>query len=329
MLLLDTLAVIMISSIPEMEFSYSISDYLRESLNKIDYLRVKIYLVPLTVKEELRLRWEAGVLRTFFTFSLVGQPFSKNEVVKILTLQGDKVHPQHKPVLNYKKAIDFIYWEYLFSQKNMGVKEIYDIYDIIHAKHLKIEEGKLRRLLDYLSASASSDHPIIQAGILHEEILSLSPFRSQNKQMSLLLTHLFLYNRGYDFRGLLVLEEYFMKNVVSYSEALSNVSQTTNLTLWLEYFATAIISQLEEVLRIIESQDYKAHLPAVYFELNDRQKHILTFLEEPGSRITNKKVRNIFNISQITASRDLAHLKTLGLLFSRGKGRSISYTRTK
>lgn len=320
-----------------MEFSYSISNQLRESLAKIDYLRVKIYLVPLTIREELRLRWEAGILRTFFAFSLVDQPFSKSEVVKILTLQGEKVPPHHKSVLNYKKALDFIYWEYLSSQKNISVKAIYDIYDIIRAKHLRIEEGKVRRLIDYLSASpvrtqisngASPDHPIIQAGILHEEILFLSPFRSQNKHMSLLLTLLFLYNRGYDFRGLLVLEEYFRENMVSYSEALSNVSQTRNLTLWLEYFATAIISQLGEVLKVIESQDHKTNLPAVYFELNDRQKHILTFLEEPGSRITNKKVQNIFNISQITASRDLAHLKTLGLLISHGKGRSVYYTRS-
>ena len=320
-----------------MEFSYSISDQLRQSLTKIDYLRAKIYLAPLTIKEELRLRWEAGILRTFFTLSLVDLSFSKNEVVKILTLQGEKVPPRHKPVLNYKKALDFIYWEYLSSQKNVNVKAIYDIYDIIRTKHLRIEEGKVRRLLDYLSANpattqisngASPDHPIIQAGILHEEILFLSPFRSQNKHMSSLLTLLFLYNRGYDFRGLLVLEEYLRKNIVSYSEVLSNVSQTRNLTLWLEYFAAAIISQLEGVLKVIESQDYRTNLPAVYFELNDRQKHILTFLEEPGLRITNKKVQSIFNISQITASRDLAHLKILGLLISHGKGRSVYYTRS-
>src|SRR3990167_2203167 len=107
----------MISFVLEMEFSYSVSNQLRESLTKIDYLRAKIHLVPLTIKEELRLRWEAGILRTFFTFSLVDQPFSKNEVVKILTSQGEKAPHHHKSVLNYKKALDFIYWEYLSSQK--------------------------------------------------------------------------------------------------------------------------------------------------------------------------------------------------------------------
>jgi|SRR3989344_2029841 len=317
----------MISFVLEMEFSYSVSNQLRESLTKIDYLRVKIYLVPLTIKEELRLRWEAGILRTFFAFSFVDQPFSKNEVVKILTLRGEKVPRHHKSVLSYKEALDFIYWEYLSSQKNINAKVVYDVYGIIRAKYQRIEEGKVRGLLDYLSASP--DQPVIQAGILHEEILFLSPFPSQNEHASFLLTLLFLYNQGYDFRGLLVLERYFMKNKVPYNEALSNASKTRNLTLWLEYFASAIISQLEEVLKIIESQDYKTDLPAAYFELNDRQKHILTFLEEPGSKITNKKVQNIFNISQITASRDLTHLKTLSLLISHGKGRSVYYTRSK
>lgn len=80
--LLDTLAAIMISFISEMEFSYSTSDHIRESLTRIDYLRAKIYLASLTIKEELRLRWEAGILRTFFTFSLADQPFSKNKLSK-------------------------------------------------------------------------------------------------------------------------------------------------------------------------------------------------------------------------------------------------------
>ena len=109
---------------------------------------------------------------------------------------------------------------------------------------------------------------------------------------------------------------------------LSIANQTRNLTLWLEFFAEGIINQLEEALKDIENLSYKTTLPAAFFNLNDRQKHILTFLEEPGSRITNKKVQNIFNISQITASRDLAHLKTLGLLISHGKGRSVYYTRS-
>jgi len=264
------------------------------------------------------MRWEAGILRTYFAFSFTDQPLTKTDIVKILASQVKKISSEQQRIVRYKEALDYIYWEFLSSQKTLGIKAVYDIYDTISTSGGRLEEGKVRRLLDYLSTSP--DHPVIQAGIVHEEI--------QNEPLRFLLTLLFLYNRGYDFRGLLVLEEYFRKNIVPYREVLSIANQTRNLTLWLEFFAEGIINQLEEALKDIENLSYKTTLPAAFFNLNDRQKHILTFLEEPGSRITNKKVQNIFNISQITASRDLAHLKTLGLLISHGKGRSVYYTRS-
>ncbi len=43
--------------------------------------------------------------------------------------------------------------------------------------------------------------------------------------------------------------------------------------------------------------------------------------------ITNKKVQKLFKVSQITASRDLAKLASVGLLFTHGKGRSVYYTK--
>lgn len=64
-----------------------------------------------------------------------------------------------------------------------------------------------------------------------------------------------------------------------------------------------------------------------FFELNDRQKSILNMLDQPTASITNRLTQKAYKVSQITASRDLAKLTTLGFLFSHGKGRSVYYTR--
>jgi len=74
----------------------------------------------------------------------------------------------------------------------------------------------------------------------------------------------------------------------------------------------------------LKSQD---NLPSSFWKLNGRQQSILSVLENPGEKITNKDVQKKFGVSQITASRDLSHLTTLGLLLAHGKGRSVYYTK--
>ena len=62
-------------------------------------------------------------------------------------------------------------------------------------------------------------------------------------------------------------------------------------------------------------------------ELNERQKVIMTLLDDPQAIITNRTIQKIFHVSAITSSRDLAKLTMLGLLIQQGKGRSVRYTR--
>ena len=78
---------------------------------------------------------------------------------------------------------------------------------------------------------------------------------------------------------------------------------------------------------ITEAFPYRVSLPATFWEITTRQKEIMMYLENPTASVTNKTVQKLFNISQITASRDLARLANLGLLLAHGKGRSVYYTK--
>lgn len=124
---------------------------------------------------------------------------------------------------------------------------------------------------------------------------------------------------------MLCFEEYLRRDLVTLEQAYQVPGG--NITPWLEYFAFGIAKQLEKALGEITSDTSPTTMPASFWELNDRQKEVLKIMEQPDISITNKVVQKHFKVSQITASRDLTKLASLGLIFARGKGRSVYYTR--
>jgi len=134
-----------------------------------------------------------------------------------------------------------------------------------------------------------------------------------------------LYKHGFDVRGLVVPEIEWAKNPDAHHQITKQMASSESLTTWLEYFTRRTIHQLRD----IKNQLSLPHLPESLssYRITSRQKQILSFLEIPNTSITNKQVQSMFKVSQITASRDLSQLTTLGLIFARGKGRSIYYTR--
>lgn len=295
--------------------SYNLSPTLKSFLAKIELLRQKILLTPLSPKTELRLRWEATLNRVYWSLMSIGKPLNKARIIKLLANPPKTGSPSEEyQAIKYKKALDYIREHFLVSHEHITPKTILTLHSIACYGNFRSSQAQLKQLLDYLQGSP--EQPVIQAGIAYIEIINISPFTQENRQIACLLALVFLYKAGYDFRGLLVLEEYFHKD---------NTSITQNLTPFLESFASTMITQLEKVTYPnLSSEDY---LPSSFWQLNDRQKSILGFLENPDATITNKKVQNLFNISQITASRDLTKLANLGLLFLHGKGRSVFYTR--
>lgn len=306
--------------------SYNLSSSLTESLQKIENLRQKILVVPLSQKTELRIRWEAMINRIYWSLVLSANPLTKAEMVKLLT-EGKKKRftKEEQEAISYKKALDYVSQNWFVSQNRITPKVVVTLHDLACPGRLRGSEAPLKQVLDYLQVS--SENPVVQAGVAQIQIITLAPFSDGNGRTARLLALLFLYKAGFDFRGLLVLEEYFCRDLASFTEATQSVSKNQNLTFWLEYFAKGIVAQLEKAQEDLTLQRSHLDLPATFWGLNDRQKEILTMLDQPDATITNKKVQKQFRVSQITASRDLAKLASLGLLFAHGRGRSVYYTR--
>ena len=238
------------------------------------------------------------------------------------------IHPRVNPWFSAKadkKALSLISYEWLFSARQIKVKNIIEIYEIIGDGKLKVSEKSIKEVLDYLEGSP--ENPVIKAALAYIQMKNISPFSAYNEDICSLLAYLFLYKNGYDFRGLLVLEKYWRKTLMDFNNSLEAGVKNGTVTIWLEYFAQSVEKQLEEAVENLSSTQSKIETPEALWDINDRQKEIISLLEMPDVTITNKKVQKLFEISQITASRDLTKLVNLGLLFSHGKGRSVYYTR--
>jgi len=312
--------------------SYNLSPNIKNNLEKIETLRRQILLLPIPPKTELRLRWEASLQRIYWSLVLAGNPLSKAEMIRLLSKQSKKkLSPEQKEVVNYQKAQNFIKENWLVSSKPITLTTVKKLYDLAckptlgPSSGLSANQKKLDLFLDYLQTGKES--PIIQAGIAQISIINIDAFAEGNGPVARLIPYLFLYKHGYDFRGLLVLDEYLRRDLYALKTAIEGVNKSQNLTLWLEYFTNGILVQLRNAYKIASSGKFQTDLPAAFWKLNDRQIGILNLLEQPGAKVTNRKVQKMFKVSQITASRDLAKLVRLRILFSHGKGRSAHYTK--
>jgi Fic family protein len=312
-----------------LDISYNISPRLNEYLSKIEDLRTQILLAPIPQETELRLRWEALFNKIHYSLKIAGNSIKKKDMLKLLSeVTHKKIDTEQKVVLEYKRALDYLSQEWQGSQNAVDARSLIDLHKMIGNGKLRVPQAGLQYLLDYLQAK--SENPIIQAAIINIELEKMQLFTENNGLIAHLAADLFLCKYGYDFRGFLAYEAAWMENESAFKENHKRALSATSLTLWLEYFAENMLEQMEAIIQSIKKPKTETtDLKESFWQLNERQKSILSLLDQPQMTITNRQVQKKYKTSQITASRDLAKLTNLGCLFSHGKGRSVYYTRAR
>lgn len=306
-------------------FSYTVTPLLQQHLKSIEMARQRILLHPLSQEAELNLRWQAHAKRIYYSLHLAHHPVTEKEITKALVKPERKtIHPGEKDIIQYKRAFDYIARTWFVTKKPIMPQTIQLVYKTLTGQRLPLSDTEVVELLVFLQTS--SENPFIQSFIGYTQFSQLLPDTDESGKFIRLLPYIFLYKSGLDFRGLLVLEAYFYKNERLLRELPSAILRQESITVWIEHFIEGIGKELEDVYQNI-TQGIVSTVPASFLELTERQKEILEVFDQPGTKITNKRVQQFFHISQITASRDLAHLSSLGLLFPYGKGRAVYYMR--
>lgn len=308
--------------------SYTKSRVLIDDLSKIDNLNRELLLTSVSPTDKLFLRWNKSISQIYYGLILSGFQIENFGEIKIILkeISINSATGKGRAVVAYKQGLDYLYKEWLVVPKPVSASDLISLYEQLYKAKFQGSVSDLEQSLNYIQASP--DNPIIEAALAQILLINGGFFGRETTHMAQLTAQLFLYKRGYDFRRMLVVEEYCFKHGEQYNRLLSESMRSTNITSWLEFYVDAVTYQLQKLLQDIHNLKYQSSQTKNINSLTDRQRAILQLLDEPGMKITNRDLQHKFSISAITSARDLARLTGLGIIFPIGRGRSTYYTKT-
>jgi len=343
---------------------YKLTDKIVNLLTVIAEAKAVINRAKLLPKHELRLRRQALIRMTHSSTGIEGNQLNIHQVEAIYKHQKIEAQPRDIfEVENYLKAIRYIE-QAVEKKQQITQRAILKIHKLVTDKTLPAEQcGHYRTgpiyvvrrrlglpqetvytgppakqvpkfmadLFDWLKQSQDKDiHPVIAAGIIHQEIAAIHPFSDGNGRTARSLATLILYQRGYDFRRLFALEDYYNKDRPKYYQAI-NIGKNykerrTDFTPWLEYFVKGFKEEIDDVKTRVKSLSLKKIDDKIQSQiyLNSEQLKILDFLDQVG-RITVKDAVDILQCPKRTAQANLQRLKKLTVITQVGKGPASGY----
>lgn len=210
------------------------------------------------------------------------------------------------------------------------------IYHIPPKESFMLEE--IDRLLAYANDKIHEDgyvRPVIKAIILHFWMGYLHPFVDGNGRLARALFHWYLLKQGYWAITVLPISVMIKKSPKRYGMAYVYSEQDDyDLTYFIDYN----IRKMHEAKKYLDShiEKQKAMEDSIVsalgsqFEFNDRQTQLVThLLKNPGSFTTNKTHKTIYQVSRVTAQKDLGELADSGYLTSKKVGREVRYFPTE
>lgn len=313
---------------------------------------------PLIPKWEVSLRRDALLRSAHSSTAIEGNPLSLEEVSALAAGRDIMVRRKDKQeVLNYLEALERI--PEFANRIPLTSEDFLEIHNVVTKDTLENpgDEGVFRNRQVFVgnritgeiifmpppteqvpqlvsnffewfnSAEANEIEPVVEAGITHYEIAWIHPFIDGNGRTARIMATLVLYKRGFDVKRFFALDDYYDHDRRSYYAALKSVDQNTlDLTGWLEYFTDGVSVSIKAVKEKVIglSKDIKLLKEKGQVALTERQMKIVERLIEKGE-ITNRDVRNMFNLSNRAALDEISKLIKMKVVKEVGKGRSIRY----
>lgn len=185
-------------------------------------------------------------------------------------------------------------------------------------------EALLAELVDYIAKS--DDHPLIKAGVIHYQLVTIHPFEDGNGRTARILSGYYLNLNGYDFGGLGSLEEYFAYDPKEYYDSLQmglpplyydGRNNPPHPEIWVEYFLRMVELYAEKASAIAQSASEDS-LQASLSHLKPRERQFYDYLVESGvtefapidmARALGVSNKTIINWSSSLASHGLLEPK--------------------
>jgi Fic family protein len=343
---------------------YTLTNQILQDLTAIAEAKGIIDHAKILPQQEIRLRRQAIISMTHNSTEIEGNKLNIDQVGALYA--NKKVDAPDRDVYevkNYLTALKFIE-KVVAEKKPITEKVILKIHKLVTDKTLSREHsgyyrsgpiyvvrrhfGKPQEIMytgpeakrvpklvaEFVAWLKESEEkeisPVIVAAVAHMEIAAIHPFNDGNGRTARALATLILYKRGYDFRRLFVLEDYYNTDRSSYYKAI-NLGKTyderrTEITSWLEYFVKGFKQEIDEVKNKIfplSVHSIDGETKSQIYLLPEQLK-IIDFLDQVG-RMDVKDVEEILSCPRRTAQLHLQKLKKLKMIKAIGKGKSTKY----
>lgn len=343
---------------------YKLNNEILSALTAIAEAKGFIDRAKILPQQELRLRRQAVIRMTHHSTEIEGNRLNIGQVEAIYARK--KIDAPDRDIYEVKNYFDALkYIEKVVAEKRrVTEKVILKIHKLVTNKTLARElaghyrpgpiyvvrrryglpqetlytgpvTGRVPALMaDFISWLEKSEekkiNPVIVAAIAHLEIAAIHPFNDGNGRTARALAALILYERGYDFRRLFALEDYYNTDRQSYYNAISlgrtYEERKKDITSWLEYFVKGFKKEIDGVKNKILSLSARKIDDKIKSQiyLTPEQLKIIDFLDQMG-RITAKEVENILSCPRRTAQLHLQKLKKIKIIKPVGKGKITAY----
>ena len=346
-------------------FSFSIPDFIQETLHKIDLLTGGTITVPEPItnqntKDKYLIR---SLIEEAITSSQLEGAATTREVAKELIKSGRKPRDiSERMILN-----NFLTMQNIRQVKDQKLtpKLLYQIHKLVTEKTLpnpdaagrlrnadepcvvasdtgKIYhdpppahelEDRLKRMCDFANSKGSSYfiHPVTRAIILHFWLAYDHPFVDGNGRTARALFYWSMLNSGYWLFEFISISTILRKAPVSYARSfLYTETDDNDLTYFLVAQAKVIVRSIDELYKYIEKKteelrEVESHLKSVSV-FNNRQLHLIRHaLKHPGFRYTIQSHKKSHNVAYQTARTDLLSLVENGLFEFRKIGKALTF----
>jgi Fic family protein len=182
----------------------------------------------------------------------------------------------------------------------------------------------MNELVDFLTGKTDT-HPVLMSGIAQFQLVHIHPFLDGNGRTSRLLSTLYLYRAGYDFKRLFTISEFYDQDRPAFYRAIQGVREAgMDMTGWLEYFVKGLRTQLAEVKDRGE-QAIRKDVIVKQHNLSNRQALAISHILEYGSLTIQDYERLCSEVNRRTLQRDLKGMVDRGLIVTEGETHHLLY----
>jgi Fic family protein len=339
---------------------FNITVEMNNALTVIERVRGFLEAANLTESWIKNMQNKALILEAHHTTHIEGTELTLEQSEKLL--QGKKIFgadPEDiKEVLNYRKAFELVS-NYLNSGESITEGLIREIHKklVIDVRGNSSSPGEYRKIQNYVVNSKTKQtvytpppvyevsrmmrelvkwinqqekvSPILVSGIAQFQLVHIHPFLDGNGRTARLLSTLCLYRKGYDFKKLFTISEYYDKNRSEYYKAIQSVRENDmDMTEWLNYFSKGLAEQMQEI-KLRGEVVIKADVIVKKYKFSLKQQIALQEIFQNGE-LTIKKYEELCpNVNRRTLQRELKPMIEQGILLSKGATHNIIYKISK